>query len=154
MARTILNDSKLSDIFWVQEVHIVFHILNRGLLKNNNDRTPYGLWKGRPENVKHFRIFGSKCYIKREDNKIGKFDSQVDEGIYIGYSWNNEAYGCYNLRLKKIVERINVEIDESNLLKTKKERINPNILEDQIDIKLKQEKEEEEEEEKDRKSVV
>ena len=71
----------------------------------------------------------------------------MDEGIFVGYSWNSKAYRCYNYRLKRIVERINVKIDESSLLKTKKERRNPDILEDQIDIELKQEKEEEEKEE-------
>ena len=28
MARTMLNDSKLNDIFWLQSVHTTFHILN------------------------------------------------------------------------------------------------------------------------------
>ena len=71
----------------------------------------------------------------------------MDEGIFVGYSWNSKAYICYNLRLLRIVERINVKIDESSLLRTKKERKNLDILEDQIDIELKQEKEEEEKEE-------
>jgi hypothetical protein len=47
------------------------------MLRNNTDKTPYKLWKGRPTNVKHFRVFGSKCYIKREDDRMGKFDSPV-----------------------------------------------------------------------------
>jgi hypothetical protein len=84
MARTMLKDSKLSNIFWVQAVHTVIHILNRGMLISNNDKTPYELWKGRPTNVKHFRVFGSKCYIKREDDRVGKFDSRVDKGILVG----------------------------------------------------------------------
>ena len=121
--------------------------LNRGLLRTKSDQTSYGLWKGRPTNVKQFRVFGSKCYIKREDNKSGNFDTRVDEGIIVGYSWNSKAYRCYNLILKRIVESINVKIDESSFLKTKKERRNLDILEDQIDIELKQEKAEEEEEE-------
>jgi transposase InsO family protein len=37
MAITMLNDSKLSDIFWVQEVHTLVHILNREILKNKSD---------------------------------------------------------------------------------------------------------------------
>jgi hypothetical protein len=98
--------------------------LNRGILRSNNDNTPYELWKGRPKNVKHFRHFGSKCYIKREDNKVGKFDSRVDEGIFIRYSRKIKAYKCYNLRLKKIVQSINVKVDETNVLKTRKETIN------------------------------
>ena len=71
----MLNDSKINDIFWVQEVHTNIHILNKGFLKNDSDQTPYGLSKGRPTNFKHFRVFGSKYYMKRKDNKIGKFDS-------------------------------------------------------------------------------
>ena len=51
MARTMLSDSKLNDIFQVHEVQTTVHLLNRGLLRTNS---PYGLWKGRPSNIKHF----------------------------------------------------------------------------------------------------
>ena len=73
MARTMLNDSQLSDKFLGQAIHTSVHILNRGLLRNDTDKTPYEMWIGRPANVKHFRIFGSKCFIKRDDGKIMKF---------------------------------------------------------------------------------
>ena len=116
---------------------------NTRLLRNKSDQTPYGLWKGRPTNVKHFRIYGSKCYIKREDNKKGKFDSWVDEGIFVGYSWKSKAYRCYNLELKKIVESINVKFDKRSLLKTKKEKKNPYMLDDKMNIELRKEEEEE-----------
>ena len=66
MDRTMLMDSKLTDIFWTHAVYTMVHIQNRVMLRNNTDKTPYELWKGRPANVKHFRVFGSKCYIKRE----------------------------------------------------------------------------------------
>jgi hypothetical protein len=79
MARTMLMDSKLTDIFWTHVVHTTVHIQNRVMLRNNTDKTPYELWKGRPTNVKHFRVFGSKCYIKREDGRMGNFDSRVDK---------------------------------------------------------------------------
>jgi hypothetical protein len=113
MAQTMLTDSKLIDIFWTQEVHTTVHIQNIAILRNNTDETPYELWKGRPTNVKHFRVFGSKCYIKREDEKMGKFDSRVDKGVLVGYSSIRKAYKCYNMRLNKVVESINVTIDET-----------------------------------------
>jgi hypothetical protein len=91
------------------------------MLKNNTDKTSYELWKGRPTNVKHFRVFGSRCYIKREDGRMGKFDSRVDKGILVGYSSTRKAYKCYNLRLNKVVESINVTIDEIGRLESKKE---------------------------------
>ena len=53
----MLMDSKLIDIFWVQEVHTKIHIQNIGMLRNNYDKNPYKLWKGRPTNVKHFIVF-------------------------------------------------------------------------------------------------
>jgi hypothetical protein len=114
-------DSKLTDIFWTQIVHTAVHIQNRVMLINNTDKTPYELWKGRPSNVKHFRVFGSKCYIKREYGRMGKFDSRVDKGVLVGYSSTRKEYKCYNLRLNKVVESINVTIDETCRPKSKEE---------------------------------
>jgi hypothetical protein len=114
MARTMLMDSKLTDIFWTQEVHTTVHIQNIVMLRNNTDKTPYELWKGRPTNVKHFRDFGSKCYNKREDGRIINFDSRVDKGVLVGYSSTRKEYKCYNLRLNKVLESINITIDETS----------------------------------------
>jgi len=43
--------------------------------EKNNEKTPYELWKGRPASVTYFNIFGSKCFIKINDDSLGKFDS-------------------------------------------------------------------------------
>ena len=112
MAQTMLMDYKLTDIFWKRAVHTIVHIQNRVMLRKNTDKTPYKLWKGRTTNVKHFKVFGSKCYIKREDVGIGKFDSWVDKGILVWYSGKRKAYKFFNIILNRIVERINVMIDE------------------------------------------
>jgi hypothetical protein len=121
MARTMIMDSKLTDIFWTRVVHTTIHIQNRVMLRNNTDKTPYELWKGRPANVKHFRVFGRKCYFKREDGRMGKFDSRVDKGILVGYSSTRKTYKCYNLRLNNVVESINVTIDETGRPESKEE---------------------------------
>jgi hypothetical protein len=71
--------------------------------------------------VKHFRVFESKCYIKREYGRMGKFDSCVDKGVFIGYSSKMKSFKCYNLRLKKVVESINVTIDETGGQELKEE---------------------------------
>jgi frataxin-like iron-binding protein CyaY len=113
MARTMLMDSKLIDIFWTHVVHTTVHIQNRVMLRNNKNKTSYELWKGIPTNGNHFKVFGSKFYIKREDGRMGKFDSRVDKGVLVGYSSTRKAYKCYNLRLNKVLESINVTIDET-----------------------------------------
>ena len=112
MSRTMFMDSKLTDVFWKHAVHTIVHIQNRVMLRSNTDKTPYKLWKGRPTNVKHFIVLGRKCYIKREDGRMGNFDSRVEKWVLVGYSSTRKSYKCYNLRLNKVVESINVTIDE------------------------------------------
>ena len=114
MAKTMLMDSKLTNVFWVQAVHTTFHIQNTWMLINKSDQNPCKLWKGISTNVKHLRVYRIKCYIKREDGRIGKFDSRVDKFILVGYSRKRKAYKCFNIRLIRIVERINVMIDETD----------------------------------------
>ena len=65
-------------------MHTIVHIQNRVILINNTEKNPYELWKGRPTNVKNFRVFGRKCYIKREDGRIGKSVYHVDKGVLVG----------------------------------------------------------------------
>ena len=86
MTRTMLLAANLQPKFWKEAVGTIVYTLNRTQLRPNNEKTPYELWKGRPASVKYFKIFGSKCFIKINDGSPGKFDSWVDEGIFLGYS--------------------------------------------------------------------
>ena len=81
------------------------------------NKTPYEWWFGRTPLVKYFKVFGSKCYIKMLDENLGKFDARYDEGIFLGYASTKKAYRCFNFRLHKIVESLDVIVDD---LKTKK----------------------------------
>ena len=76
----------------------------------NKDKTPYELWYGRPTSVKYFKVFGSNCYLKRNEDDHGKFDSRIDEGIFLGYSSTKKAYRCYNKRLHKILVVVGPQI--------------------------------------------
>jgi hypothetical protein len=74
-----------------------------------------------PKNIDHFRVFGSKCYIKGEDDRVGKLDSQVDKGILVGYSRKINTDKFNNLGLNKIVKNINLNMDETNVSNIKEE---------------------------------
>ena len=69
-ARTMLNEEKNLDGYWREAVYTNFYIQNKGQLRINSNKTPYELWFGRPTLVKYFRVFGSKCYIKREYDNL------------------------------------------------------------------------------------
>jgi hypothetical protein len=110
--RTMLNEAKLPYIYWIEAIYTTIYILNIAQLRDNHDKTPYDLWFDRPPSVKHFRVFGRNCFIKRDDDNLGKFGFRSDEGIFIGYSSNKKAYRCYNLRFHKIVESTNIKVDD------------------------------------------
>ena len=71
-------------------------------------------------NVKYFRIFGSTCFILKDRENVGKFDIQSDERIFLGYSSTNKAYRVLNKRNRKVMETINVVIDEASTSKSSK----------------------------------
>ena len=43
-----------------------------------------------------------------------KFDSQSDEGIFLGYSFTGKAYQVYNKRTMNVMEIVNVVFNESS----------------------------------------
>ena len=57
-------------------------------------------------------MFGSTCYIKNNDENIDKYDDRADEGIFLGYATNSKGYRCYNKRLHKLVDCIDIKVDE------------------------------------------
>ena len=146
----MLNEERLSDGDWREDVSPIVHILNRGQLRINSNKTPYELWFGRSPSVKYFRVFGSKCYIKRLDENLKNFDARSDGGIFLGYASTKKAYICYNLRLHNIVESTDVKVDD---LKTTKIKHQETILdnEDEDDEELVGTQVEEEEENKEEK---
>jgi hypothetical protein len=112
MARSMMNEKNIGRTYWVEAIHIAIHVLNKAHLRPQSEKTPYELWFGRPASIKHFRVFGSKCYIKNNDENLGKYDDRADEGIFLGYATNIKGYRFYNKRLHKMVDCIDVKIDE------------------------------------------
>ena len=104
MARAILYNKDVARNLWGEAVNIVCHTVNRVYFRPGTKKSPYELWKGRKPNVKYFRIFGSTCFILKDRENVGKFDSQSDEGIFLGYSSTSKAYRVYNKRTMKVMK--------------------------------------------------
>ena len=92
-------------------ISTIVYTLNHVQVKKGTHSTPFELWYGYPPNVKYFKIFGSKCYILKDD-RSGKFDAKSDERIFLGYSTRSKAYKCLNTNTNKVVESANVNFDE------------------------------------------
>ena len=50
-------------------------------------------------------------YKKNNDEHPGKYDDRVDEGIFLGYAPNSKGYTCFDKRLHKLVDCIDIKID-------------------------------------------
>jgi hypothetical protein len=92
MVRSMMNEKKIGQNYWVEAIHTAVHILNKAHLRPHSDKTPYELWYGRLASIKHFKVSGSKCYIKNNNENLGKYDDKVDEGIFLGYDTNSKGY--------------------------------------------------------------
>ena len=79
------------------------------------------VWKR--SSIKYFKVFGSKCYIKKLDEKLGKFNTRSDEGIFLCYASTKKAFRSYNLILHKIVESADVIVDDLKTKKVKHQKI-------------------------------
>jgi hypothetical protein len=112
MTQVMIHSKNLAQHFWGKAVNTACHFINRVCLKPKTSNTPYEIWRGKKPTVKYFRIFGSKCYILRDRENLGKFDPKSDEGIFLGYSTNSRAYRVYNTRTETVMESINVVIDD------------------------------------------
>ena len=110
----MLYNKNVARNLWGETVNTACHTVNRVYFRPGTKKTPYELWKGKKPNVKYFRIFESTCFILKDRENVGKFDSRSDEGIFLGYSSTSKAYRVYNKRTMKIMETVNVVIDESS----------------------------------------
>ena len=78
----MLAENEVSKIFWREAMNRVVYTLNRVQVRKDTNKSPYELWFGHSPTIKYFRIFGSKCYIKRDDD-IGKFDLEVMKAYFL-----------------------------------------------------------------------
>jgi transposase InsO family protein len=112
MARVMIHSRNLAQHFWGEAINTACHIINKVYLRPETNKTPYEIWRGKKPKVKYFKTFGSKCYILRDRENLGKFDSKSDEGIFLGYSTNSRAYRVFNKRTETVMESINVVVDD------------------------------------------
>ena len=112
MAKMMIHMHTILMQFWVEAVNIVCYTINRIFLRSRTKKTSYELWTRRKPNIKYFRNFGSECYIIKNKETLGKFDTKSHLGIFLGYSVSSKAYRVYNQNSQVIKESSNVVIND------------------------------------------
>jgi transposase InsO family protein len=85
MARTMLNEYKTRDRFWVEAINTACYSIYRLYLHRIHKKTSYELLTGKKPNVSYFRVFGSKCFNLIKRGRNSKFAPKAVEGFLLGY---------------------------------------------------------------------
>nr|GFC00047.1 retrovirus-related Pol polyprotein from transposon TNT 1-94 [Tanacetum cinerariifolium] len=111
-ARTMLIFSRAPLFLWAEAIAAACFTQNRSIIHRRFNKTPYELINGKKPDILFLNIFGALCYPKNDREDIGKLGAKGDIGLFIGYSADSCAYRIYNRRTKKIMETMNVSLDE------------------------------------------
>ncbi|GJV69299.1 retrovirus-related pol polyprotein from transposon TNT 1-94 [Tanacetum coccineum] len=112
-ARTMLADSKLPTTFWAEPINTTCYIQNRVLVVMPHNKTLYELVHGRTPTLSFMRPLGCPVTILNTIDHLGKFDSKVDEGFFVGYSLNSKAFRVFNSRTRIVEENFHIRFSES-----------------------------------------
>jgi hypothetical protein len=114
MARTMLDEYKTSDHFWVEVVNTTCHATNCLYLHKLLKKTPDDLLTGNKSSISYFRVFGNKCYVLQKRSRYSKFAPKVYEGFLLGYDSNSHAYHVFNKDSCCVETTCDVVFDETN----------------------------------------
>nr|GEX05183.1 hypothetical protein [Tanacetum cinerariifolium] len=111
-ARAMLIFSRAPLFLWAEAIATACFTQNRSIIHRRFNKTPYELINDRKPDISFLHVFGALCYPKNDREDIGKLGAKGDIGFFIGYSVDSCAYRVYNRRTKKIIETMNVSLDE------------------------------------------
>ncbi|KAJ9544193.1 LOW QUALITY PROTEIN: hypothetical protein OSB04_023900 [Centaurea solstitialis] len=110
-ARSMLAESQLPQYLWAEAVNTTCYTQNRSIIHRRFGQTPYHILFGRVPSVRHFKVFGCKCFVLNETENRGKFGPKSDELLFVGYSGSSIAYRVLNKQTRIVSESINVHFD-------------------------------------------
>jgi hypothetical protein len=114
MARTMLDEYKTPNRFWVEAINTACYSINRLYHHRILKKTSYELLTGKKPNVSYFRVFGSKCFILIKRGRNSKFAPKAVEGFLLGYDSNTRAYRVFNKSTRLVEVSCDNVFDETN----------------------------------------
>jgi hypothetical protein len=88
------------------------YVINRVPLSPINMKSPYELMFEEKPSVKHFKVFGSICYVNVPDAKRNKLDTKAQKCIFIGHDERKKGWKCMDPKTHKFCISWDVVFDE------------------------------------------
>jgi hypothetical protein len=128
-ARTMHDEYKTLDRFWMEAINMTCHATNCLYLHKLLKKISYELLTSNKPNVSYFRVFGSKCYVLHKRSKSSKFAPKVYEGFLLGYDSNSLAYHIFIVTTGCVETTYRVVFDETN--GSQEEQVDLDLVDDE-----------------------
>ena len=102
--------------FWDEAVNTSCYTQNRSIIVKRHGKNTYELLKGRKLDISYFHVFGFVGYILNQRHHRSKFEANVYEGVFLGYSSVSKAFGVLNISRQIIEETVHVTFDEDSFI--------------------------------------
>ncbi|GJW55061.1 putative ribonuclease H-like domain-containing protein [Tanacetum coccineum] len=96
-----------------EAVNTACYVQNKVLVVKPHNKTQYELFHGRTPTLSFMRPFGCPATILNTIDHLGKFDGKTDEGFFVGYSLNSQAFRVFNSRTRAVEENFHIRFSES-----------------------------------------
>ncbi|GJS26232.1 putative ribonuclease H-like domain-containing protein, partial [Tanacetum coccineum] len=96
-----------------EAVSTTCYVLNRVLVTQPQNKTPYELITGKLPIISYIRPFGCHVTILNTIDHLAKFEEKADEGFLVGYSLSSKAFRVYNLATKRVEENLHIKFLEN-----------------------------------------
>nr|GEW58583.1 hypothetical protein [Tanacetum cinerariifolium] len=98
---------KLAETF-----NIACYVDNKVLVVKPHNKTPYELFRGRTPSLSFMTPFGCHVTILNTLDYLSNFDKKLDKGLFIRYSLNSKDFRVYNIRIRKVEEKLHIKFLE------------------------------------------
>nr|GEW15109.1 retrovirus-related Pol polyprotein from transposon TNT 1-94 [Tanacetum cinerariifolium] len=94
-----------------EAVNTACYVQHRVLVVKPHNKTLYELFHGRTPALIFMRPFGCPVTILNTKDQLGKFDGKTDEGFFVGYFLNSNAFRVFNNRTRIVEENLHISDD-------------------------------------------
>ena len=117
-AKTLLFWSKLSEYFWDFAVTYANYIYNKVPHSGIDNKIPEEIFYNKKVNLKYIKVFSCIAYYKDYSQDKGKFNSNANKGIFLGFDEQSYSYlimDYENFKMHRVREIQCIEDEPTNI---------------------------------------